>query len=105
MYRTKDRRLGKSPLLLRFQRPYKEGFSSTISAWIKNILKLAKVENDIFKARTIFSASISNAKLKGLSFVNILKRGLWPRKSTWHGFYNKDIICPKENFQNTLLRP
>ena len=39
---TKDRRLGKLQLLLNFQRPYKEVVSSTISGWIKKVLKVAK---------------------------------------------------------------
>ena len=50
--RTKDRRLGKSQLLLSFQKPYKEVVSSTISGWIKKILRLAKIDADIYKAHS-----------------------------------------------------
>ena len=103
--RTKDRRLGKSQLLLSFQRPCKEVVSITISGWIKKVLKLAKIDTDIYKAHSTCSASTSNVKLKGLSLADILKRGLWSRNSTWQRFYNKDIVCPKKKFQKTLLRP
>ena len=45
--RTKDRRLGKSQLLLSFQKPYEEVVSSTISGWIEKVLKLAKIDTNI----------------------------------------------------------
>ena len=101
--RTKARRLGKSQLLLSFQKPYKEVVSSTISGWIKKVLKLAKIDSDIYQAHSTHSASKSNVKLKGLSLADILKTGSW--SSTWQRFYNKDIDCPEESFQNTLFRP
>ena len=71
--RTKHRRLGKCQLLLSFQKPYKEVVSSTISGWIKKVLKLAKIDTDIYKAHSTRSASTSNVKLKGLPLGDILK--------------------------------
>ena len=44
--------LGKSQLLLSFQRPYKEVVSSTISGWIKTVLKLANVDTYIYRAHS-----------------------------------------------------
>ena len=101
--RTIDRRLGKFQLLSSFQRRYKEVVHSIISGWIKKVLKLAKIDTDIYKAHSTRSASASNVKLKGLSLADILKRG--SRKSTWQRFYSKDIVCPEEHLQKTLLRP
>ena len=92
-------------MLLSFQKPYKEVVSSTISDWIKKVLKLAKIDTDICKAHSARLASTSNVKLKGLSLADILKRGSWSRKPTSQRFYNKDIVCSEESFQNTLLRP
>ena len=80
--RTKDRRLGKSQFLLSFQRLYKEVISS-ISGWVEKVLKLEKVDTDIYKTHSTCSASASDVKLKGLSLADILKRGSWSRKSTW----------------------
>ena len=85
------------------KKPYKEVVSSTISGWIKKVLKLAKIDSDIYQAHSTHSASKSNVKLKGLSLADILKTGSW--SSTWQRFYNKDIVCPEESFQNTLFRP
>ena len=56
LYTTKDRKLGKSQLLLSFLRPCKEVVSSTISGWIKKVLKLGKVDTDIYKAHSTRSA-------------------------------------------------
>ena len=85
-------------MLLSFQKPYKEVVSSTISGWLKKVLRLAKIDNDIYKAHSTRSASTSNVKLKGLSLSDILRRKSWSRKSTWQRFYNKDIAFPEENF-------
>ena len=92
-------------MLLSFQRPYKEVVSSTVSGWIKYVLKLAKVDTDIYKAHSTRSASTSNVKLNSLSLAELLKRGSLSRKPTWQRFCNKDIVCPEEHFQNTPLRP
>ena len=92
-------------MLLRFQKPCKEVVSSTISGWIKKVLKLAKTDTDMYKAHSTRSASTSNVHLKSLSLTDILKRESWSIKATWQGFYNKGIVCPEESFQNTLLRP
>ena len=85
-------------MLLSFQRPYKNVVGSTMSCLIKKVIKLAKVDTDIYKAHLTRSASTSNVKLKGLSLSDILRRKSWSRKSTWQRFYNKDIAFPEENF-------
>ena len=75
-----------------FQKPYKEVVSSTISGWIKKVLKLAKIDTDIYKAHLTCSASTSNVKLKGFFLAYLLKGGSWSRKPAWQRFYNKGII-------------
>ena len=102
--RTKDRRLGKCQLLLSCQKPQKEVANSTISGWIKKVLRLTKIDTDIYKPQSTRSASTSNVKLKALS-LDMSKRASWSRKSAWQMFYKKVIVCPEESFQNTLLRP
>ena len=80
--RTKDRRFGKSQVLLSFQRLYMEVISS-ISRWVEKVLKLEKIDTDTYKAHSTRLASASDVKLKDLSLADILKRGSWSRKSTW----------------------
>ena len=61
--------------------------SSTISGWLKNVLKKAGIDISTFKAHSTRSASTSTADLSGALIEEILKRGSWSKKST----YNKNI--------------
>ena len=61
-------------ILISFQRSCKEAVSSTISGWIKKVLKLAKVDTGIYKAHKTCTASTSNVKFKGLSLIKIYKK-------------------------------
>ena len=45
---AKERRLVKSLLLLSFQKPFKEVVNSTISGWIQWVLRLAKIDTEIY---------------------------------------------------------
>ena len=52
---------GKSQLLLTFAKPHNPVVSSTISGWIKNILREAGIDIKIFKGNSASSASTSKA--------------------------------------------
>ena len=77
--------------------------SSTISGWLKNILKKAGIDISTFKAHSTRSASTSKADLSGAPIEEILKRGCWSNKSTWQKFYNKNIIQEGELFQEMVF--
>ena len=72
--------------------PYKEVVSSTISGWVKTVLKLAGVDVNIFKWHSTRAASTSKATVSGLSLFEILERSSWSSASTLQRFYKKDII-------------
>ena len=78
--------------------------SSTISGWLKNILKKAGIYVSTFKAHSTRSASISKPDLSGAPIEEILKQGCWSNKSTWKKFYNKNIIQESELFQEMLFK-
>ena len=80
-----------SQLLLSFVNPIKPIVSSTISEWLKNVLKKAIIGINTFKAHSTRSASTSKVDLSGAP-IEILRRGCWFNKSTWQKFYNKSII-------------
>ena len=61
-------------ILISFQISCKEAVSSTISGWIKKVLKLAKVDTGIYKAHKTCTASTFNVKLKGLYLIKISKK-------------------------------
>ena len=56
--------------------------SSTISAWIKNVLRETGIDTKILKGHSIRSASTSKAGLAGLSVTDILEKGSWTNAST-----------------------
>ena len=74
---------------------------STISGWVKTVLKLASVDVNIFKGHSTRAASTSKATV---SECEILERGSWSSASTWQRFYKKDIIpTTVANFQNSIF--
>ena len=82
---------GQNQLLLSHLNPHKEVKSSTISNWVKQVLKLSGIDVSKYQAHSCRSASTSKAKVLGLSVKEILERGRWSSKSTWQRFYNKEI--------------
>ena len=73
-------------------RPYKEVFSSTISGWVKTVLKLAALYVNIFKGYSTRAASPSKSTVSGFSLCGILEKGSWSSASIGQRFYKKDII-------------
>ena len=61
----------------------------TISAWIKNVLRVAGIDTKSFKVHSTRSASKSKAGLAGLPVTVILEKVSWTKVSTWQLFYNK----------------
>ena len=88
--RTQGWRSGEeySQLLLSFVNPHKPIVSSTISGWLKNVLKKA----GIGISTSTRSASASKADLGGAPIEEILKQGSCSNKSTWQKVYDKNII-------------
>ena len=91
-------------LLLSYIQPHKQVVPSTISGWLKNVLKASGINVSLFTAHSTRSATTSKASASGLSVIEILERGTWSSKSTWQRFYKKDIIPIRvEHFQNRVM--
>ena len=56
-------------------KPNVEVHSSTVSRWIKEILKETAVDVDVFKGHSTRSASTSKACLSGIPVDDIVSRG------------------------------
>ena len=91
-------------LLLSYVEPHKKVVSSTISGWIKAVLKLAGIDVETFKGHSTRAASTSKAGSIGLSIQDILSRGSWSNESTWQRFYHKPIVSSQSGFQNSVLK-
>ena len=66
-----------SQLLLSFVNPHKPVVSSTISEWLKNVLRKAGIDIGTFNAHSATSAFTSMADLSGGLIEEISIRGCW----------------------------
>ena len=78
-------------LLLSYIQPHKQVVPSTISGWLKNVLKSSGNNVLLFTAHSTRSATTSKATAFGLSMIEILERLTWSNKSTWQRFYKKEL--------------
>ena len=69
-----------------------EVHSSTVSRWMKEILKETGVDVDVLKGHSKRSASTSKACLSGISVDDILSRGSYSNESTCQKFYHKQVL-------------
>ena len=81
----------KHQLLISQLRPHNEVAKSTISGWVKTVLKDSGIDTTIFKAHSCRTASTSKAKIMRLSLEGILERGQWSGKSALQKHYHKPI--------------
>ena len=81
----------KSQLLLNFVKPQNPVVSLTISGWIKNFLREAGIDTEIFEGHSTRSASTSKTGLTGLPVTDILEGGSWTNAPTWQRFYNRQV--------------
>lgn len=101
--KTQKFRDAENSLFLTTTAPYKAASTQSISRWIKDILKEAGVNTDIFSAYTTRHASTSLACKRGLNLNLIRKTAGWSEESnTFAKFYNRPIIS-KDGFSNIIL--
>ena len=91
-----------SQLLLSFVDPHKLVVSSTVSGWLKKVLKKARIDISTFKAYSARSASTSKEDLSGAPIEEILRQ--WFSKCTWQKFYNKSIIQEDQLFHEMVFK-
>ena len=69
-------------LLLSYIQPHKQVVLSTISGWLKNILKFSGINVSLFTTHSTRSVTTSKPSASGLSVIEILEQGTWSNKST-----------------------
>ena len=62
---------------------------STISRWVKEALRLAGINTEIFSSHSTRSAAVSKAKSLGLSMAEINRAAGWSNSRTFAHHYNK----------------
>ena len=93
----------KFQLLLSYIKPHVKVHSSTVSRWIKEILKETGVDVDVFKGYSTRSAPTSKACLSGISVDDILSQRSWSNESTWQELYHKQMLSKEQLFQEEVL--
>ena len=80
-----------NPLFLSILSPPKPIASSTLSRWMKCILKDSGIDTSTFKGHSTSSAATSAAKNKTVSVMDIMKVADWSNSITFTKFYYKPI--------------
>ena len=89
-----------NPLFIGCIKPHKPVTSSTISRWIRNLMKASGIDVSIFKSHSTRAALTSAATNLGVSVKDIMKMANWTSESTFKRFYLKPI---SSNFGNSAL--
>ena len=90
-------------LLLSTVSPHKPVATSTISNWLKAVLKTVGIDTAVYTGHSTRSATTSKAKQVGVSVADIINRANWARASTFHKFYHKDTSSNQNHFSNAIL--
>lgn len=77
-------------LFLSVQKPFSPISATSIGRWLKDVLKDAGVDTNVFKAHSTRSASSSTAKRAGVSIADILIAADWSRDTTFNRFYYRE---------------
>ena len=65
--------------------------SVTISGWIKQVLKEAGIDINMFSAHSTRGATASKAVAAGISVDTVLRAGHWASASTFRKFYHREV--------------
>ena len=79
-------------LFLALKKPHRPVSSATLSRWLKEVIHLAGIKEDIFKGHSVRGASTSAPKRAGLSIGTILSMADWTNTSTFNKFYYKPSL-------------
>ena len=90
-------------LLLSHIKPHNIVTKSTIARWLKDVLNLAGINVNIYKAHSTRSAASSKAEALGLCIEEIIQQGNWSNKNTFEKFYKKPIETHSKAFQQKVL--
>lgn len=105
LHRTKEWRLKEEQdiLLLSTIKPHNPVATPTVSNWIKQIMKKAGIDTDVYTAHSTRSASTSKAKQTGLPISDIIHNANWSRATTFHRHYHKQVVDKSVTFSSTVL--
>lgn len=78
-------------LLISINEPHGPVSKDTIAKWIRQMLALAGLDVNIYKAHSVRAASVSAARVNFLPVQDIIKRAGWTGEQTFNKYYNKPV--------------
>ena len=101
--RTQLFREHETKLFLTYQKPYHAVSASTLSRWIKSMLKLAGIDTSRFRAHSTRAASSSAAKKAEVPIMDVLSTGGWSSERVFARHYSVPIQN-KGNFAEAIYK-
>ena len=89
--RTKDLRGHCKQLFISYLKPFYPVSRSTVSRWVKEVMKAAGINVAKFKPHSTRAASTSKASLCSVPLDQIMSAAGWTSATTFARFYNKPI--------------
>ena len=90
-----------APLFLSYVKPHKPVTAQRMAHWIKDLLKEAGVNTDVFKVHSVRGASTSAALRKGIHLSDILSTADWSKELTFKRFYCR--TSQEDSFASRVL--
>ena len=90
-------------LFISYKQPHKPVTTQTISRWLCNLLKLCKIDTNVFKSHSFRHSSVSKAAKIGVSTDMIFAAAHWSAGSKMFAkFYNRPIVS-RCDFAHSLV--
>lgn len=89
-------------LFITHKRPYVVASKQSVSRWVKQTLKMAGINTDIFKPHSTRHAATSAAHNRGVSIECIMQAAGWLQQTTFTRFYKRQLI-QKTEFAKAIL--
>jgi len=101
---TKSVRGEETNLLIATIQPHHKVVTSTVSRWLKEVIRDSGIEIKHFQGHSTRSASTSKALLNGASVEDIMQAAHWSNKSTFQKFYNNsNNVLVTDPFQEAVI--
>ena len=100
--RTKIFRCDTHALFITTQEPYNAASADTFSRWIKDTLKSAGINMDLFTPHSTIAAAVSAAANAKIPIDTILKTEGWSNSKTFANYYKKPVLN-REQFSKYIL--
>ena len=89
-------------LFIGIQEPHKGVTKSTISRWVKNTLKEAGIDTEIYSAHSTRSAGTSKA-VQTIPITELMKKVGWSSAQTFQKYYNKTVVPENCDLDHVIL--